>query len=56
MSQPGLYHTENDGFKWTHAAAKGLGGEIKSLAVHPSDARIIAVGTADGLYLSRDAA
>ncbi|MEO7243743.1 MAG: F510_1955 family glycosylhydrolase [Rubrivivax sp.] len=56
MSQPGLHHTENDGLKWTHAAAKGLGGEIKSLAVHPSDARIVAAGTSDGLYLSRDAA
>ena len=56
MSQPGLYHTENDGLRWTHAAAKGLVGEIKSLAVHPSDARIVAIGTADGLYLSRDAA
>ncbi|MEO6407888.1 MAG: F510_1955 family glycosylhydrolase, partial [Burkholderiaceae bacterium] len=56
MSQPGLYHTENDGFKWTHATAKSLGGEIKSLAVHPTNSRIVAVGTTDGLYLSRDAA
>jgi photosystem II stability/assembly factor-like uncharacterized protein len=55
MSQPGLYHTENDGLRWTRAAAKGLGGDIKSLAVHPSDARIVAAGTGDGLYLSRDA-
>lgn len=55
MGQPGLYHTENDGLKWTRASAKGLNGEIKSLAVHPNDARIVAAGTADGLYLSRDA-
>ena len=56
MSQSGLYHTENDGLQWTRAAAKGLRGEIKSLAVHPSTARIVAVGTSDGLYLSRDSA
>lgn len=55
MRGPGLYRTENDGMKWTRAAAQGLGGEIRSLAVHPGDARIVAVGTADGLYLSRDA-
>lgn len=55
MKQPGLHHTENDGMKWTHASAKGLTGEIRSLAVHPKDARIVAVGTASGLYLSRDA-
>jgi photosystem II stability/assembly factor-like uncharacterized protein len=55
MSQPGLYHTETDGLKWTRAAAKGLAGQIRSMAVHPSDARIVAVGTDSGLYLSRDA-
>ncbi|MDZ7855769.1 F510_1955 family glycosylhydrolase [Sphaerotilus sp.] len=55
MREPGLYHTEDDGMKWTRAAANGLGGEIRSLAVHPGAARIVAVGTADGLYLSRDA-
>ncbi|MEO5735524.1 MAG: F510_1955 family glycosylhydrolase [Rubrivivax sp.] len=55
MSQPGLHHTESDGLKWTRADAKGLIGEIKSLAVHPGDARIVAAGTSEGLYLSRDA-
>jgi len=54
MSQPGIYYTSNDGLKWTRAAAKGLGGDLKSLAVHPSDAGIVAAGTADGLYLSRN--
>jgi photosystem II stability/assembly factor-like uncharacterized protein len=54
MSQPGVYHTRNDGLQWTRAAAKGLGGDLKSLAVHPSDAGIVAAGTADGLYLSRN--
>ena len=56
MSKAGIYHTRNDGLQWTHAAAGGLGGEITSLAVHPSDADVVAVGTADGLYLSRDSA
>lgn len=55
MNQPGLYYTDNDGLKWTRAATSGLVGQIKSLAVHPSDARIVAVGTDNGLYLSRDA-
>ncbi len=55
MKEAGLYHTESDGLKWTRAAASGLRGDIKSLAVHPSDPRIVAVGTADGLYLSRNA-
>ncbi len=56
MSQSGIFHTRNDGLKWTQAAAKGLDGELRSLAVHPTDADVVAVGTTDGLYLSRDSA
>ncbi len=55
MSQSGIYQTRDDGLQWQRAAAKGLGKQPNSLAVHPTDARIIAAGTADGLYLSRDA-
>ncbi len=54
MNQPGIFHTRNDGLKWTRAAARGLGTEIKALAVHPGNASIVAAGTADGLYLSHD--
>lgn len=56
MSQAGIYFTQNDGLKWTRAAAKGIGPKLNSLAVHPTDAAIVAAGTADGLYLSRDSA
>jgi photosystem II stability/assembly factor-like uncharacterized protein len=56
MSQAGIYFTRNDGLKWTRAAAKGLGPKLNSLAVHPTDATVVAAGTADGLYLSRDSA
>ncbi|CAM5792186.1 F510_1955 family glycosylhydrolase [Castellaniella caeni] len=55
MRQPGLYMTRTDGLIWTQAAADGLKTKINSLAVHPNDANIVAVGAADGLYLSRDA-
>jgi len=33
----------------------GLSGELNSLAVHPDDANVVAAGTEQGLYLSRDA-
>ncbi|HEY3047065.1 MAG TPA: glycosyl hydrolase, partial [Polaromonas sp.] len=56
MSQAGIYYTLTDGMKWTRAAAKGLGGEPNSLAVHPTDAGVVAAGTDDGLYLSRNSA
>jgi photosystem II stability/assembly factor-like uncharacterized protein len=56
MDRPAIFHTASDGLKWTRAAAKGLTKEPKSLAVHPRDPATVAVGTADGLYLSRDGA
>ena len=55
MPQAGLYMTQTDGLAWTRAAANGLRAKINSLAVHPRDVNVVAVGAADGLYLSRDA-
>ena len=54
MDSAGIYRTRNDGLKWQHADAKGLGPKITSLAVHPTDAATVAAGTDNGLYLSRD--
>ena len=56
MKQAGIYQPPHDGMKWTHGAAAGLEGEVKTLAVHPIDPKIVAAGTAGGLYLSRDSA
>jgi photosystem II stability/assembly factor-like uncharacterized protein len=56
MRNPGIHYTLDDGMKWQAAAGKGLRGELATLAVHPSDARIVAVGTSEGLFLSRDSA
>ncbi|MGX5660872.1 F510_1955 family glycosylhydrolase [Castellaniella ginsengisoli] len=55
MPKPGLYTTQTDGMIWPQATANGLKSKVSALAVHPSDANIVAVGAADGLYLSRDA-
>ena len=54
MSQPGIYYTLNDGLEWRRADAKGLGPKVNSLAVHPTDAKVVAAGADDGLYMSRD--
>jgi len=56
MGQAGIYYTLNDGLKWTRAAARGLGPKLNGLAVHPTDAKVVAAGMDDGLYLSRDSA
>ena len=54
MPSPGLYFTLNDGFTWQRTAAKGLTGQPRSLAVHPDDAKTVAVATPAGIYLSRN--
>lgn len=54
MTQPGIFYTLDDGLQWTRAAGLGLGSEPRSLAVHPDQPAIVAAGTSDGLYLSRD--
>jgi hypothetical protein len=54
MRRPGLYRTLNDGFSWQLLKAAGLRGELNSIAVHPSAADVVAVGTDAGLYLSKD--
>ncbi|MEO6271167.1 MAG: F510_1955 family glycosylhydrolase [Lautropia sp.] len=56
MSQTGIHYTLTDGLKWQRAAARGLGPKVNSLAVHPTDPAVVAAGTDDGLYLSRDSA
>jgi len=54
MQQPGLYATRNDGLLWTRAAAKGLDGNPYALAVHPNDAKSVAMATPDGVFESSD--
>jgi hypothetical protein len=54
MKTAGVYYTLNDGFVWNQARASGFSGPPTSLAVHPSDAKVVAVGSKGGLYLSTD--
>lgn len=55
MRASGLHYTVNDGFAWKPSAATGLTGEPRALAVHPDEAKTVAVATSDGLYVSHDA-
>lgn len=54
MGDTGLHVTLDEGKTWEGAAASGLTGQIISLAAHPTAAGTVAVGTADGLYFSRN--
>jgi hypothetical protein len=54
LKQAGLYWTKDEGKTWTKCAMGGFVGEPTTLAVHPDNASLIAVGSRDGLFLSND--
>ncbi|HZE60199.1 MAG TPA: glycosyl hydrolase [Burkholderiales bacterium] len=55
MKTTGLHYSLNDGFSWTHAAAKGVDSNPYALAVHPDDAKSVALATPAGVFESSDA-
>lgn len=54
LKETGLYVSKDEGKTWSKSDAKGVTGEWTVLAAHPDDPSIIAAGTGNGLYLSRD--
>lgn len=54
MKTPGVYYTLNNGFVWKRAQAGGFSGQPTSLAVHPSDPKVVVIGAKSGFYLSTD--
>lgn len=54
MPRPGIYFTTDDGQSWKRSEAAGVDAQVIGIAVHPTEARTVALGTLGGLYLSRD--
>ena len=54
MGQAGLHVTLNEGFVWKPVKAAGLEGEPHALAVHPDDAKAVAIATSRGIFESND--
>jgi hypothetical protein len=54
MKTPGVYYTLNNGFMWKRARASGFDGAPTSLAVHPSDPKVVVIASKSGFYLSTD--
>ncbi len=54
MRATGIHYTLNDGFTWQRVAAKGVTGKPRAIAVHPDNAKILAITTSTGIFLSRN--
>ena len=54
MPEPGIYSTSDDGKTWKRAQGAGLAGRIAALAVHPSQANVVAAATEAGLFVSEN--
>ncbi|MDQ0900731.1 MULTISPECIES: F510_1955 family glycosylhydrolase [unclassified Paenibacillus] len=54
MKSAGLYYTKDDAKTWSKSEMNGFSGEPLTLATHPSDDKVIALGSKEGLYLSND--
>lgn len=50
----GLHYSLDDGQTWQPCAAQGITGQPFQIAVHPTEANIIAIATEAGLFLSDD--
>jgi photosystem II stability/assembly factor-like uncharacterized protein len=54
MDSKGLYYSTDDTKTWHKSAMNGISSEPFTLAVHSTDSAIIAVGTKEGILLSKD--
>ncbi|UYG98092.1 F510_1955 family glycosylhydrolase [Cytobacillus firmus] len=54
MDDTGLYYTLDETKTWSKSQMNGLTAQPASIAVHPSDKKVIAIGTKEGTFLSTD--
>ena len=54
MDQPGFYYSTNETKTWNQSMLQGLVGQATSLAAHPTEEGIVAIGTDQGIFLSDD--
>ena len=50
----GIHYSLDDGQTWQQSALEGLAGQVIQIAVHPTNASVVALATEDGALLSTD--
>jgi hypothetical protein len=54
MKETGLHYTLNEGLAWKPAKGNGVEGNPYAIAVHPDDAKLVAIATPNGVFESSD--
>jgi hypothetical protein len=54
MDEPGLYYSTDETKTWTKSALTGLEGQPSTLAAHPTETGVVAIGSDKGVFLSSD--
>jgi photosystem II stability/assembly factor-like uncharacterized protein len=54
MKAASMYFTKDDAKTWNKAELNGFSGEPITIAAHPSDDKVVALGSKEGLFLSND--
>lgn len=54
MDQPGFYYSTDETKTWNHSKFEGIVGQASSLATHPTEGGIVAIGTDAGVFISQN--
>jgi hypothetical protein len=54
LPQPGVYYSLDDGQTWKRSAMQSIVSQPIQIAVHPTEANVMAIATETGLYRSTD--
>ncbi|WP_227935586.1 F510_1955 family glycosylhydrolase [Alkalihalobacillus deserti] len=54
MDKPGFYYSTDETKTWNQSKLEGLVGQASTLAAHPTENGVVAIGTDSGVFLSTD--
>jgi hypothetical protein len=52
MNEPGFYYSSDKTVSWNKSSLEGFQGQASSLAAHPTEKGVVAIGATEGIFLS----
>ncbi|WP_332696218.1 F510_1955 family glycosylhydrolase [Halalkalibacter lacteus] len=54
MDEPGFYYSTDETETWNQSKLEGIVGQASTLAAHPTEEGVVAIGTDAGVFISKD--